>query len=341
MIENEKISITTQGLVALFVLSGSVKKAREVAKEYDIPKEEIEQIIKAPKTILDKEKYQDQQFSLLNEIVHNAKQANKVVRFESESKDKGMQVYPGEGSTVIVEYLQSKNLTFLQMKNSGLSKVIGEFYGLDSTLREDPVKIRIGLSEELYDELHSMEAAELEQMSVDEKYDSKTRIFLKDFIKNHQQVSKFLFKERKNKSSKWQDESGMFLVPGESYIWHITIDEPDYEGIMLYSNHVSLYVETAQKMIIDFLMYDKPQAPQNENKFLKNGREEAKFSLKRGFSFLWKSNLFLLVAYLFLFINKSSWGWDGQYLVMAFVVFWEVVILICSFIACFRDRESV
>lgn len=75
-----------------------------------------------------------------------------------------------------------------------------------------------------------------------------------------------------------------------------------------------------------------------ENEKLSVTKEDKKFSLKRGVTFFGKSNLVLLIALLFFFINKSSWSEQGGSVVFLFTLSWEIVILICSFFACFKKK---
>jgi hypothetical protein len=77
-----KITISTQALLAVLVQSWSVKKASEVAKEYNISKKEMNQINETPQTFINNDKYEDQQLSLIEVMIINTRQSNKVGRFE-------------------------------------------------------------------------------------------------------------------------------------------------------------------------------------------------------------------------------------------------------------------
>ncbi|MFP7478311.1 hypothetical protein [Terribacillus saccharophilus] len=337
MIENKKVSITTEVLVAIIAQSLSAKKVRDIGKEYMISRKEIDEIIKNPQTILENAKYEDQQLSLLEQIVIKSKQANKVGRFEN--LDKLMLVYPSKSSTVIVEWVQSKVHTFLQVRTSKLSEIIGNFYNLDTTLKVDPIKIILEMQDDQFEEIHHMDPALLDQIAEKGDFDPKIPLFLKDFKKNNQQASRTLFSKRKSNHSKWELETGMIIVPGGKYIWNIELDEEENSKYLIISMPVRLYVETAQQSFIEFLeKVETGPSKKDKNKSSKIKKEKF-FSIKRGFSFFWKSNLFLLVALLFFFINKSSWVWDGEWAVEVFTILGELFILVCSFIACFRERE--
>ena len=68
--------------------------------------------------------------------------------------------------------------------------------------------------------------------------------------------------------------------------------------------------------------------------------EQKKFSLKRGFSFFWKSNLALLIAILFLYINQSSWSEEGGTVLLVLALIWGVLILFLSIIGCLKKQEG-
>ncbi|MCM3226125.1 hypothetical protein [Terribacillus saccharophilus] len=338
MIESEKMSISTKALVAVLAQSLSVKKASEVAKEYNISKKEIKQIIEMPQSFIDNDKYEDQQLSLLKESIIISRKANKLGRFEN--LDKIMLIYPSKGSNVIVEWIYQKKHTFYHTKNSELSKLIGDFYDFDSTtLSEDPLEIIIEIPEDQFEEIHHVESDLLDKIAEEGDFHPKITLFLKDFKRNNQQASKNSFQKRSDNSKKWKLESGMLLVPGENYIWSVEIDESEKGKYLLVSVPVNLYIESAQQSFIDLLKEVKPQTSQKKRNKSGKNRTGKVFSFKRGFSFFWKSNFFLFAAILIFFINKSSWISDDGTQVISFALVWEAFILICSFIACFRDRE--
>jgi hypothetical protein len=80
-----------------------------------------------------------------------------------------------------------------------------------------------------------------------------------------------------------------------------------------------------------------------EEKMIQLSTEEKKdekfFSLKRGFIFYWKSNVFLLFSILFFLLNKNSWALDGDSYMWLFGIEVEALIILLSFIACLRPRK--
>ncbi|CAM4040295.1 hypothetical protein [Mesobacillus zeae] len=337
MEEDQKISVTTQALIAILVQLGSVKRVREVANEYKLSKKEVDQLIETPQAMINDDEYSERQLALLKSIGKDILHTNKVIRFEN--RNKCLLVYFSAGSEVILEYVHSAQHTFSKLHNSlGLNEVVCDFYGVDSTLYEDPIKINIELSNDLYDSLHNMKPSKLDQMIEDEKYDAKIREFLNDFKWNNQQVCKIIFKKRKTKNSGMKVDFAMLFVSGKDYIWHLNYDESDNHQIFLMSNSVSHYFNVLESIMGEFLFNDSPQKDKNMSG--KKEKEDENFSFKRGVTFFWQSNLVLLIAFLFFFINKSSWNEQGGFDVLLITLLSELVIWLCSFFACFKKKED-
>lgn len=340
MKEDQKISSTTQTFLAVLVQLGPVKKVREVANEYNLSKEEIDQLIETPQIIMNQEEDSEHQLALLKSLGNHILHTNKVIRFEN--RNKRLFIYPYEGSEVLLEYIHGDQHTFSKFKNLlGLGEVVCDFYGMDYTIQEDPIKINIELSNDLYDSLHNIKSSKLDEMIEDIKYEPKIREFLNDFKWNNQQVSQITFKSRKTKNSNMKVDLAMFFVPGKDYIWHINYDESDKNQLFLMSNSVSQYFNVFEKIMGELLFIDRPQQVKTmpgkkENK----DKEAAKFSFKRGFTFFWQGNLVLLIVLLFFFINKSSWSEQGGFVVLLITLLSEFVIWLCSFFACFKKRED-
>jgi hypothetical protein len=239
---------------------------------------------------------------------------------------------------MILEYVHKDRYEFLKHNHSqDLNEAICDFYGLDSKLQEDPVKINIELSNNLYDQIHNMDSANLNEMIDDEKIDGEIRQFLGDFKRYNHKVSKIIFKKRKNEKNYMQEDLVMLFVPGEDYIWHIKYEESVNNQIFLMGNSVSHYFNVLQKILDDFLQDNQSQRKKTSSQ---PKQEVEKFSFKRGFPFFWKGNLALLVAILFFYINKSSWSEEGGPVVLLFALAWEAVIILLSFFACFKEREE-
>ena len=335
MEDGQKISVSTQELIEVLAQSGSNKRVREFAEENNISKKEIDQIIVTTQET--KVNNSGNHIVLLKNMVNSILNSNKMIRFEN--GDHCLLIYPSEGAGVILEDVHKNQHTFSQFKTlNGLNEIICNFYGVNSKLQEDPVKINIELSNDMYDLIHNKKSSDLDRMIEDQSIDSKIRLFLRDFKKNNQQVSKITFKKRKIEKNLMQLDFVMLFVPGENNIWHINYEETDNNQIFLMSNSVSHYFNTLHNILDDFLQ----NHPQKNKKVISgNPKEEiGNFSFKRGLSFFWKSNLLLFIVILFFFINKSSWSQEGASDVLLFALLWEAVILLLSFCACLKKKDT-
>ena len=328
MEQDQKISVSAQDLIAVLAHSGSVKRAKEFAKENNFSKKEIGQINETqPESNIS---------NALKDIVSTVLGASKMIRIENGNKY--LLIYPAHRAGGILEYIHNGRHELIKYNSfQGLNELICNFYGLDFKLQGDPMKINIEISNSLYDQIHNMDSAELNKMIDDEKFDVKIRQFLRDFKRNNQQVCKLVFKKRKNEKNYMQEDFAMFFVPGEGYIWHIKFEEADNNKIFLMSNSVSHYFDVLQKILDDFLQDGRSHMKKTSSKPKQEGE---KFSFKRGFSFFWKSNLVLLITILFFYINKSSWSEEGGPVVLLFALLWEVMIIILSMFACLKEREE-
>lgn len=186
MEQDQKISVSAQDLIAVLAQSESVKRAREFAYENNLSKKEIGQINETqPESNIS---------NSLKEMVNTALDASKMIRIENGNQY--LLVYRARKTEGIVEYIHNGLYEFKKYDSlTMLNNLISDFYGLDSRLTEDPIKINIELTNDLYDQIHYMDPAELEKMIDDEKFDVKIRQFLRDFYQNNQQVCKLVFKK--------------------------------------------------------------------------------------------------------------------------------------------------
>ncbi len=283
MEQGQRIRISAHDLIAVLAHSGSVKRAKEFAKESNFSKKEIDQLIETPQVIMNQEEDSEHQLALLKSLGNHILHTNKVIRFEN--RNKRLFIYPYEGSEVLLEYIHGDQHTFSKFKNLlGLGEVVCDFYGMDYTIQEDPIKINIELSNDLYDSLHNIKSSKLDEMIEDIKYEPKIREFLNDFKWNNQQVSQITFKSRKTKNSNMKVDLAMFFVPGKDYIWHINYDESDKNQLFLMSNSVSQYFNVFEKIMESFYLLIVPSK-------LKPCQVKKRIRIKRPRNFLLKEGL--------------------------------------------------
>ncbi|WP_338472887.1 hypothetical protein R4Z10_09260 [Niallia sp. XMNu-256] len=329
MEQGQRIRISAHDFIAVLAHSGSVKRAKEFAKESNFSKKQIQQINKThPETNIS---------DSLGQIVKTVLGASKMIKLEN--KDQFLLFYPNQqGGGGILEYIHNGHYEFTTCPSfKDLNDVICEFYGLNPTAEEDPVKINIEISNDMYDHLHYMSPADLHEMMNDEKIEIQNRQFLGDFKRNNQQVSKIVFKKRTNERSTMQEDLVLLFVQGEDYIWHLDYEESINDQIFLRSNSVSKYIYVLQKIYNDFFQDETPALKKTSSK---PKQEEDRISFKRGLSFFWKSNLALLIVILCFNINSSSWSESAGNLLLLFVLLWEAFIILLSLIACLKRKHG-
>jgi hypothetical protein len=76
-----------------------------------------------------------------------------------------LNVHVGVISTALIERIhQSEHTFYYQTLHVDFSNTLGEFYGLDMQVDEDPAKINLDMSQETYDMIHAIDENELDRM---------------------------------------------------------------------------------------------------------------------------------------------------------------------------------
>jgi hypothetical protein len=83
-----------------------------------------------------------------------------------------------------------------------------------------------------------------------------------------------------------------------------------------------------------------PRKTKSEEKPKTNKNEGKLFSFKRGINFFIRSNLFFLVTLVLVYVNKSSWTYDGHEMVLLYSVLTELFLMLMFLIACFRPMSK-
>ena len=123
MEQGQRIRISAHDLIAVLAHSGSVKRAKEFAKENNFSKKQIQQINEThPETNIS---------DSLKQIVRTVLGASKMIRFEN--RNQFLLVYPAQqGEGGILEYIHKDRYEFITCHSfDGLNDVICEFYGLN------------------------------------------------------------------------------------------------------------------------------------------------------------------------------------------------------------------
>ncbi|KAA0566050.1 hypothetical protein F0342_05025 [Bacillus sp. CH30_1T] len=97
----------------------------------------------------------------LNRITDDIGKLGHYVRFECSEKE--MRIHSIDSQTALIERIhQSEHTFYYQTLHVDFSNTLGEFYGLDMQVDEDPAKINLGMSRETYDMIHAIDENELD-----------------------------------------------------------------------------------------------------------------------------------------------------------------------------------
>ncbi|WP_113928848.1 hypothetical protein [Bacillus sp. P14.5] len=277
----------------------------------------------------------------LNELLEKILNAKKMIEFSRENSTDTLAVYYYNKEMISVSTDDQNFITIFPIGNKDeLKKRMAKFYEVDLSFENNPVEVNIGITEEDYDRLHSKTPDELTAMIQDEKVDKRLQRFLLDFKNNHQKADRINFKMKERTSELFTEGSVLFFVPGEKNIWHIKYDEIESGMIYLMSNSIAEYF-TGAELLIEKFLEEEPVKPQlNKPAGTKKIDSEKFFSIKRGFSFFYKSNIAVVIGLLCFFINQSSWVEQGGINLFIVFILTESFLLLLSLIACFKEKEE-
>lgn len=337
MLEKLKITLTLEELMVAFVKCDSELYAFNVGEKAGLSENEIESIIEKGLSRFNEQKDQlvvESQLEIIEEVSYYWGEANKKIHFEN-GKDYLEIFYDEDDSNCLIHILDNGLHTFTKSP-MGFYQTLCDFYGYELPSFENSVEMNIEISGAWYNALHEKSDAQLKLMMNDDSLEWKIKQFIKDFKNNGKKVNQIIFES--GKYSRKQDLVQVFL-PGEQNIWHIDYDQIKNHKLILYSNTVQKYFEVLDKVVLDFLRVTKEKDTKKPKDLKKEEPEKKKFSFKRGISFFTKSNILLLIILAVLYINKSSWGWDGGDSVFLLILQSEMMVILLSMVACLKPRE--
>lgn len=323
MTEIEALNISTRTLVGALGRAGFGNKARELGYEHKLKKKEIDEAINKEEHYVKEESSPTK----LAPIINHLAQAQRKVRFENGQDS--LIIHSINKKNVLIQSVHNAEHTFsIQSFDHGFYQQLCEFYGFDTADNEDPVKMNLEIDTETYDLIHAVDRQELEQMIRDENYEYQIRRFLEDFKANGQNTNSIVF----SKNNAKQADSTAIFVPGKEYIWSIDYQQVKDNQIIATSSTVEQYFRIIERSLIEYLAVSVTKKKKVINR--------KPFSIQRGFSFFVKGNVLLIVMLLLFFINKDSWGQEGESYVLLYGLQTEVIILLLSFIACLRPKTT-
>ncbi|MBP3040680.1 hypothetical protein J9303_14405 [Bacillaceae bacterium Marseille-Q3522] len=325
----KKCTISTESLVAAIALMGYIHVAQKVADENKLSKKKTNDLINNP-IHFEKDLSEN-----IEAVISRIAASDRSVRLEKGTEYLIIHAY--DKSEALLEYVHDNRHTFSNHSYSlGFQKTVSHFYSVDDEITEDPTKINIEFSEEMYNHIHAISPEELENEINDEQREPQIRRLLMDFKSNDQKMDQIFFEKYIGIRHNKQIETAQLFVTGEKNIWNLNYEQINEDKIIFTSVSFAQFFQVINLMITDFFSEAEPKKLKARKPGVKNHNK--RFSFRRGFSFFWKSNLVLLLMILCFFINKSSWGYEGGLTVVLFAFLSETMLIILSFIGCLRPR---
>ncbi|MGG1629344.1 hypothetical protein [Rossellomorea sp. NRS-1567] len=311
MTEEEIAQLSTEELVESLKEAGYSKKAKLLKKRIIDISRELEKSLRETNS---KE---------LNRIIHDIGTSSHYVLFKFRGEE--LRIHSIDTQTALFEKIHQSEHTFHYLPlQVDFSNRLGEFYGLDIQVDEDPAKINLDMNPETYDKILAINENELDRMIDNEPF--QISLFLKAFKANDQKIDQITYSN--GKTDKMED--AFLFIPAEEYIWSINYRNVNNNQIIATSSPFKKFFEVVQLSVVDYLTSKVDKKVEK--------KDEKFFSFKRGFIFYWKSNVFLLFSILLFLLNKNSWAKDGDSYVWVFGIQLEALLMILSFIACLRPR---
>ncbi len=309
------VEMTTGDLLATIKACGEDKLANEIRRQSkDFPLETQGKVI-------------EDKLITVKSLIHYWHQAESRVQLYD--KNDYFSIYLQGEKTLLCHKAVNGNHTFFVTEES-IQEIVANFYGYFGVEKEDSMELTIEIPGNLFDYIHEANKDEIMKMSVDEEIDGRIREFLQSFLENKQTMNKIEM-EKKN-SGLWKKTDDMLFLLGKDRIWHAEYDVKKRASIYIHTNSVYQYFNIVEKIILDFSInsYQEPVKEMLDN--------QKKFSIKRGFFYYLKGNIFLFLVLLIFLINRNSWSYDGKDYYSSLFLLSELMLIILSVIACLKPR---
>jgi hypothetical protein len=144
---------------------------------------------------------------------------------------------------------QSHSFTFYP-HSEGYQPIIENQLGLkdeNASLLDELQTIEI--SEEVFNEFHTLDEAVLHSMISDEKLNISLRTFLKDFKRNEQKLDNISFLNSNYVKDETTVDQVVFLLPSDGFVWHLDYEQVNQDKIFIVPVPNSLYVSKLQETL--------------------------------------------------------------------------------------------
>ncbi|KYD07929.1 hypothetical protein B4102_0563 [Heyndrickxia sporothermodurans] len=228
-----EIKLSTNELVSALALCGHDHIASQILNENKLINndKEFERFVSESEWLLKQKGYWDEERETkitagLEDLLHLLVHSRRRVRCVKQNRVLFIHYLDDKNS--MIQHVKENDHTFSFHENKlGYYELLCEYFEVQTNKEKDVDNLRpIQVSDEMFDELHTIEKEVIEAMIEDKSLDKELRIFLKDFRRNKQELDNISFIESNYVRDENEIDQIAFLLPSDEFIWHI-----DYEKV--------------------------------------------------------------------------------------------------------------
>lgn len=334
-----KFEITTKDLVAALTVYGFRNLAKEISDEYHLlenPKKFYQAVQWSQKTIKNAGYWADERDSNLITELENVLQllVQSRKKFSCPSGNQVLKIHYIDSQNSLIQRVEDDQHVFYSYDNiNGYFDLLCQFYKLDPNVENNISELAaITVKRELYEELLNAQPEELEKLKQDDQANPILKQMLQDLQKNQQRFYENAFIDIDYVNDKKYKDHFIYSLPGDGIMWFLHFEKGPKNEVSIVPKPFLEYFQEIDESIKDF--FSQPIEKAEKTRTL----NRKKFSVKRGFRFLYKSNLILLGMILIMFVNHKSWIDDGAIMLILFIMLYESFTIVLFFIACLKPR---
>lgn len=253
------IRLSTNEFVSGLALSGYSELASQVINDLQLIKneKEVERFVKQTEQLLRQKGYLDdtRESSLvsgLENLIHLLVQSRKKVRCVDMKKKQVLFFHHIHQSKTLIQHVKGNDHYFsFHDTESGFFQMLCNYYGVSGDMETNSVE-PIEVTDQLFDGLHQTDSEVLMQMVRDQNLPATMRLFVNDFLGHGQELSNISFLESHYTKDESVIDQVVFLLPSESFIWHIDYEKVEQHQIFFVPVSVHEYFSKIDETVRGF-----------------------------------------------------------------------------------------
>jgi hypothetical protein len=263
---SQRLSLTTNELVAVLALCGFERAASQILNDQDLIQNEdqFDRFVEQSEQLLKERGYWDDSretklASGLESMIRLLVNCSKKVRCMNGNNVMIIHLLNDKYSLSQHVTDQFHTFTFFQ-HSEGYQNIMNDLLGRKESIDDDLDKFQtIELSTDVFDEFHHLEQSVLHSMINDSELNVSMRAFLKDFLMNEQKLDNISFLKTNYVKDQTTAEQIVFLLPSNGFVWHIDYEQVQQDKLFIVPIPESLYVTKIEETIESFFQL-KPTA---------------------------------------------------------------------------------